>query len=154
MPIAALIDDKIFCMHGGLSPDLQSMDQIRRIMRPTDVPDTGKLYQHVEVPKSGDRIHTSLSGLISDLLWSDPDKDTTGWAENDRGISFTFGADIVHRFLKKFDLELICRAHQVRLPSVSPRLSPSAKANNIMAGGRRRLRVLRKANSGNNLLCS
>jgi diadenosine tetraphosphatase ApaH/serine/threonine PP2A family protein phosphatase len=41
LPVVAIIDDKILCMHGGLSPDLQNMDQIRRIMRPTDVPDTG-----------------------------------------------------------------------------------------------------------------
>ncbi|KAI7869904.1 Metallo-dependent phosphatase-like protein [Spinellus fusiger] len=92
LPIAALIDEKIFCMHGGLSPDLQSMDQIRRVMRPTDVPDTG---------------------LLCDLLWSDPDKDVTGWSENDRGVSFTFGADIVTKFLQKHDMDLICRAHQV-----------------------------------------
>ena len=44
LPIAAIVDEKIFCCHGGLSPDLQSMEQIRRIMRPTDVPDTGKNY--------------------------------------------------------------------------------------------------------------
>uniref|UniRef100_A0A4W5LFN7 Serine/threonine-protein phosphatase PP1-beta catalytic subunit n=1 Tax=Hucho hucho TaxID=62062 RepID=A0A4W5LFN7_9TELE len=42
LPIAAIVDEKIFCCHGGLSPDLQSMEQIRRIMRPTDVPDTGR----------------------------------------------------------------------------------------------------------------
>ncbi|KAJ1980100.1 type 1 serine/threonine-protein phosphatase catalytic subunit glc7 [Dimargaris cristalligena] len=92
LPIAAVIDEKIFCMHGGLSPELQSMDQVRRIMRPTDVPDTG---------------------LLCDLLWSDPDKGVTGWSENDRGVSFTFGQDIVKKFLEKHDMDLICRAHQV-----------------------------------------
>ncbi|CEG75694.1 Putative Serine/threonine-protein phosphatase [Rhizopus microsporus] len=92
LPIAALVDEKIFCMHGGLSPDLQSFEQIRRVMRPTDVPDTG---------------------LLCDLLWSDPDKDIVGWSENDRGVSFTFGPDIVSKFLQKHDIDLICRAHQV-----------------------------------------
>ena len=80
-------------MHGGLSPDLQQLSQIQRIMRPTDVPD---------------------QGLLCDLLWSDPDKDVQGWGENDRGVSFTFGSDVVANFLRKHDLDLICRAHQVR----------------------------------------
>jgi len=92
LPVAAIVDEKIFCCHGGLSPDLQSMEQIRRIMRPTDVPD---------------------QGLLCDLLWSDPDKDTMGWGENDRGVSFTFGAEVVAKFLHKHDFDLICRAHQV-----------------------------------------
>lgn len=52
-------------------------------------------------------------GLLCDLLWSDPDKDITGWSENDRGVSFTFGPDVVTRFLQKHDMDLICRAHQV-----------------------------------------
>ncbi|GJD09271.1 Serine/threonine-protein phosphatase PP1-alpha catalytic subunit [Galdieria sulphuraria] len=92
LPIAAIIDEKIFCTHGGLSPELTSMDQIRRITRPTDVPD---------------------QGLLCDLLWSDPEKDIKGWGENDRGVSFTFGEDVVERFLQRFDLDLVCRAHQV-----------------------------------------
>jgi beta-galactosidase beta subunit len=48
-------------------------------------------------------------------LWSDPDKDVTGWGENDRGVSFTFGADVVTKFLNRHDLDLICRAHQVSI---------------------------------------
>ena len=79
-------------MHGGLSPELKALDQIKRIPRPTDVPDTG---------------------LLCDLLWADPDKDVQGWGENDRGVSYTFGPDSVTQFLQKHDLDLICRAHQV-----------------------------------------
>lgn len=54
-------------------------------------------------------------GLLCDLLWSDPEREMIGWGENDRGVSFTFGEDIVEDFLKTHDLDLICRAHQVRV---------------------------------------
>jgi len=92
LPFAALIDEKIFCIHAGLSPDLNTPEQIKRIARPTDVPD---------------------SGLLCDLLWSDPEADISGWAENDRGVSYTFGEDVVSKFLQKHDYDLIVRAHQV-----------------------------------------
>lgn len=92
LPVAAIIDEKIFCMHGGLSPELTSMDQIRKIPRPTEVPD---------------------SGLLCDLMWSDPEKDIPGWDDNERGVSYVFGPEIISLFLKKHDLDLICRAHQV-----------------------------------------
>ena len=85
-------------MHGGLSPELKSLEQIKRIPRPTDVPDTG---------------------LLCDLLWADPDKDIQGWGENDRGVSYTFGPDSVSDFLTKHDLDLVCRAHQVSLSHVA-----------------------------------
>ena len=55
------------CSHGGLSPELKEMTAINAIVRPTDVPD---------------------SGLLCDLLWSDPDKDIAGWGDNDRGTFF------------------------------------------------------------------
>jgi serine/threonine-protein phosphatase PP1 catalytic subunit len=51
------------------------------------------------------------TGLLCDLLWSDPDKDAKSWGENDRGVSFTFSADIVNAFTNKIEIDLICRAH-------------------------------------------
>ena len=92
LPVAALIDDKILCMHGGLSPELKNIQNISDIPRPTDIPDTG---------------------LLCDLLWSDPDKDVAEYDENDRGVSVIFGEKIVTEFNKKNDLDLIIRAHQV-----------------------------------------
>mmetsp|Transcript_28622 Transcript_28622/g.82814 ORF Transcript_28622/g.82814 Transcript_28622/m.82814 type:complete len:302 (+) Transcript_28622:149-1054(+) len=92
VPVSAVVEDKILCMHGGLSPELSNLDQIKRVVRPTDVPDTG---------------------LLCDLLWSDPEKEINGWGENDRGVSFTFGPDVVQSFLRKHGLDLVCRAHQV-----------------------------------------
>lgn len=91
LPVAALVDDKILCMHGGLSPDLKHLDEIRSLPRPVAIPDTG---------------------LLCDLLWADPGA-VKGWAMNDRGVSFTFGPDQVSEFLAKHDLDLVCRAHQV-----------------------------------------
>ncbi|KAJ5069300.1 serine/threonine-protein phosphatase pp1-alpha catalytic subunit [Anaeramoeba ignava] len=93
LPLAAIIDDKIFCVHGGLSPHLTSIEQIQRITRPTEIPD---------------------EGLLCDLLWSDPDPNIQGFGPNhDRGVSCVFGADAVAQFLKENDFDLICRAHQV-----------------------------------------
>jgi serine/threonine-protein phosphatase PP1 catalytic subunit len=48
-------------------------------------------------------------GLLCDFLWWDPDKETDGWGENGRGVSYTFGANIVAEFLQKHDLYLIYR---------------------------------------------
>ena len=92
LPISALVDEKILCMHGGLSPELSSLQQIADIQRPCDVPDVG---------------------IMCDLLWSDPDGGITGWASNDRGVSYVFGIDVVNKFLDQHDLDLIVRAHQV-----------------------------------------
>lgn len=92
LPVAALIDEKILCMHGGLSPDLNDLSQIEEIERPTEVPD---------------------GGLLCDLVWSDPDPKIKGWGLSDRGVSCTFGADKLIEFLDKHELDLLCRAHQV-----------------------------------------
>ena len=92
LPVAAIVDDKIFCVHGGLSPSLRSKQQITEHRRPCDVPDVG---------------------LICDFLWADPDACTQGWAESERGVSYTFGSDVVSKFLEDHDFDLMVRAHQV-----------------------------------------
>ena len=92
LPIAASIDDKIFMVHGGLSPELKTVDQLQKIMRPTDVPE---------------------EGLLCDILWSDPDENASGWGANDRGVSVTFNETVLKNFLEKNELDLLCRAHQV-----------------------------------------
>ena len=79
LPVACVVEDKIFWWHGGLSPELDHFQQIRKIVRPTDVPD---------------------NGLMCDLLWSDPDHDMKGWGEIDKGISYWFGEDVVSKFWK------------------------------------------------------
>jgi serine/threonine-protein phosphatase PP1 catalytic subunit len=53
------------------------------------------------------------SGLLCDLVWSDPEVDISGWLDNDRGVSYVFGPDVVKKYNKKLQLNLICRAHQV-----------------------------------------
>ncbi|KAF8350081.1 Metallo-dependent phosphatase-like protein [Amanita rubescens] len=92
LPIAAVVASKIFCVHGGLSPSLHSMDDIKRVQRPTDVPDYG---------------------LLNDLLWSDPSDTALDWEDNERGVSFCFGKTIINEFLVRYDMDLICRAHMV-----------------------------------------
>ena len=92
LPISALVDEKILCMHGGLSPELTEIKCLKEIVRPTEVPD---------------------KGLLCDLLWSDPEKDVEDWAPNERGISVLFNENIIERTLDNLDIDLICRAHQV-----------------------------------------
>lgn len=92
LPIAAIVASKIFCVHGGLSPSLHTMEDIKRIQRPTDVPDYG---------------------LLNDLLWSDPSDTALDWEDNERGVSYCFGKAIINEFLVRYDMDLICRAHMV-----------------------------------------
>jgi serine/threonine-protein phosphatase PP1 catalytic subunit len=53
------------------------------------------------------------SGLLCDLLCSGPDPGIKGWSEKGRGLSFTFGPDVVSRFLRQHDMDLIVRSNQV-----------------------------------------
>ncbi|CAA7405547.1 unnamed protein product [Spirodela intermedia] len=92
LPAAAIIGGKVICLHGGLSPVLTDLDQIRAMARPADVP---------------------LAGLLCDILWSDPSKEVPRWGLKVRGFSYIFGAEVVSEFLHRNGLALLCRSHQV-----------------------------------------
>ncbi|KAF9186682.1 Serine/threonine-protein phosphatase 4 catalytic subunit [Haplosporangium sp. Z 767] len=93
LSLSAIIDDRIFCVHGGLSPSINTIDQIRTIDRMQEVPH---------------------NGAMCDLLWSDPDPDSsTGWGLSPRGAGFLFGNSVAKPFLHNNGLELIARAHQL-----------------------------------------
>ncbi|KAL5969360.1 Serine/threonine-protein phosphatase PP1-2 [Taenia solium] len=101
MPIAAIIEQSVFCTHGGISRDLMAFEvtdlraEINRINRPVDVP---------------------TDGIMCELLWSDPIPETDpspfGWKPSMRGSGFRFGYDVTHEFLDKYEMTDIIRAHQ------------------------------------------
>ncbi|KFH03557.1 putative serine/threonine protein phosphatase [Toxoplasma gondii MAS] len=93
LALAAVIDDSVFCVHGGLSPDLKLLDQLRLIYRVQEIPH---------------------EGTFGDIVWSDPD-DVEEWAENPRGAGWLFGDKVVKRFNHLNGLELIARAHQLAM---------------------------------------
>jgi len=91
LSLSAIIDDRIFCVHGGLSPSINTLDQIRTIDRKQEVPH---------------------DGAMCDLLWSDPE-DINGWGLSPRGAGYLFGGDVAAAFIQANNLELIARAHQL-----------------------------------------
>jgi diadenosine tetraphosphatase ApaH/serine/threonine PP2A family protein phosphatase len=89
--IAALVDGRVFCVHGGLSPQAQTIDQIRTIVRDVEVPHEGPLC---------------------DLMWSDPEE-IEGWELSPRGGGWLFGSRPTREFVELNCLELVARAHQL-----------------------------------------
>ncbi|PNH00992.1 Phytochrome-associated serine/threonine-protein phosphatase [Tetrabaena socialis] len=91
LTLSALIDSKVLCVHGGLSPDIRTLDQIRTIDRVCEIPHEGP---------------------FCDLMWSDPE-DIETWAISPRGAGWLFGSKVTAEFNQINGLELICRAHQL-----------------------------------------
>ncbi|KAL4003525.1 Serine/threonine-protein phosphatase 4 catalytic subunit 1 [Acanthocheilonema viteae] len=91
LSLSAVIAGKVFCVHGGLSPSIQNLDQIRTIDRKQEVPHDGPMC---------------------DLLWSDPEE-SVGWGVSPRGAGYLFGSDVVKAFCQANGVDLICRAHQL-----------------------------------------
>jgi len=91
LPLSVVVDDKIFCVHGGLSPQLDKLDQVKQLVRFHEVPHEGPLC---------------------DLIWSDPD-DRVGWGISPRGSGYTFGEDITAKWNTTNGLVLTVRAHQL-----------------------------------------
>merc|ERR1719277_995312 len=92
LPIAASVGGSIFAVHGGLSPSVLHLDQIRILDRFAEIPHDGPL---------------------ADLMWSDPDPEKTGFVISPRGAGYVFGPDVVSKFLHLNNLAHIVRAHQL-----------------------------------------
>jgi serine/threonine-protein phosphatase 6 catalytic subunit len=91
LTLAALIDGRVLCVHGGLSPDVRTLDQVRTVDRVCEIPHEGP---------------------FCDLMWSDPE-DVEAWAVSPRGAGWLFGARVTSEFNHLNGLELVCRAHQL-----------------------------------------
>jgi len=92
LPLSVVINDKYFGTHGGLSPKLESINDILYLDRKKEIPD---------------------SGPMCDLLWSDPDEDIDGWKGSPRGSGWLFGKDISQKWNYHNGLDIIVRAHQL-----------------------------------------
>ncbi|EAY09925.1 Ser/Thr protein phosphatase, putative [Trichomonas vaginalis G3] len=92
LPLAALINNSYFCVHGGLTPDLHDLEQIRALPRPTQI------QEH---------------GFLADLVWSDPAKDVEDFAPSERGLTVKWGQKPAQQFMEANNLTKIIRAHQM-----------------------------------------
>mmetsp|Transcript_15393 Transcript_15393/g.19234 ORF Transcript_15393/g.19234 Transcript_15393/m.19234 type:complete len:490 (-) Transcript_15393:160-1629(-) len=93
LPLAATIGGEIFITHGGLPTEGEvTLEDIKNIKRGREPPE---------------------SGLMSDLLWSDP-QPFNGRSPSKRGVGYAFGPDITDAFLKRNGLKLLVRSHEVK----------------------------------------
>ena len=90
--LAAVIESKVFCVHGGLSPHVNLIDDIRKLDRKQEVP---------------------RDGPMSDILWSDPDKEVKTYSYSPRGAGYLFGEEDTVKFNRENNIDLIARAHQL-----------------------------------------
>ncbi len=89
--LCAVIESKIFCVHGGLSPLLNFIDDIRKIDRKQEVPE---------------------NGLMCDILYSDPDEWVWTYVYQSRGAGYLFGEKDVYKFNRENNIDLIARSHE------------------------------------------
>jgi len=127
LSLSAIIEDKIFTVHGGLSPSINTLDQVRVAARvPSKLcllqspPPTSYVLTETLSSRSSRRQIRVIDrkqevphdGAMCDLMWSDPEE-IDGWGLSPRGAGYLFGGDVVSMFNERNDLDLIARAHQL-----------------------------------------
>ena len=92
LPLGALIDNSLLALHGGISPSLHTIDQLRVVDRFKEIPE---------------------EGLMCDIMWADPVTTHAGFRISSRGAGYTFGEDVLERFLRVNGVKCVFRSHQL-----------------------------------------
>jgi serine/threonine-protein phosphatase 2A catalytic subunit len=93
LPLSCIIENKIFCVDGGLSPSIKKLDQIKKLDRIQETPGDGPLF---------------------DLLWSEPE-DRFGWGYAYSDVYYKFGHNISESFCIINKLNMICRSKNMEM---------------------------------------
>jgi protein phosphatase len=92
LPLCAVVGDRVFCVHGGISPDLKQISELESLEKPVDF---------------------STPSVFADMVWSDPCSEIEGFEPNVRGCGVCFGGAALSAFLDRNNLDLLVRSHEL-----------------------------------------
>jgi diadenosine tetraphosphatase ApaH/serine/threonine PP2A family protein phosphatase len=91
LPIAAVLNESVFCVHGGISPSLHKLEHFAKLEKPRE----------------------TLTGVFNDLLWSDPSRKIEGFEVSSRGTGYFFSESVLEVFLEENHLTTLVRSHEL-----------------------------------------
>jgi len=97
LPLAAIVENSFYCIHSGLSPEIDRIDQLKSLDRVQELP---------------------IEGPLKDILWSEPG-DGEGWSPIPRSCGYYFGEDMTEKFNYRNNIKMICRGHRLAMQGYS-----------------------------------
>jgi protein phosphatase len=93
LPMAVVLNGEAFCVHGGLSPEFESVDKIRNLPKPN-------------------QWRTDAEDSINDFFWGDPTEEIDDFTPSKRGCGYYYGSSVTEQFLRHSGLQVVIRAHE------------------------------------------